>query len=141
TLVSTTTAPPAPAPLVEKSPKVAESQRTPSPPVHISEPKPAAPATPLKGAEALVALSSPTQPRASEPPPASSKPPAIPAPKRDDYGAIAGSGGAPQALFFKGPERPPATASHKIFWLGLGLALCAAAGGAITWMHVNRRRK
>lgn len=124
----------------EKSPRPVEPVPMPAAPARINEPKPAPAATPPKGAERLVALSAPAQPRATEPATPLPKPAVATAPKKDDPGANAATSDVPQSLFFKGPERQAAPASHKILWLGLGLGLCAAAGGGVAWLRFSRRK-
>jgi hypothetical protein len=117
--------------------KVAEPAPSPGAPIHSIETKPAPPPVPAKGAETLVALSTPSAPRSSEPAAASQKSAHAAAPKTE---AVAPTS-EPQALFFKGPERPPPQASHKFIWLTLGLAVCAATGGGLTWVRLNRTRQ
>jgi hypothetical protein len=130
-----------PSPTVEKASKPAEVQTAPAAPVHVAESKPATGAAPLKGGGTLVALSAPAQPRASEPAASVPKPAVSTAPKNEKAASAPLTSEVPQALIFKGPAHQEALVSHKVLWLGLGLGLCAAAGGGITWVRFNRSRK
>ena len=141
-VVSIAPAPEKPAPKPEPSPKPAE----PPPPVpaaqpRTGEPKPATAAAPPKGAGMLVSLNAPAQPRVNESAATAPKPAASTASKSEKSAVISATTEVPQALFFKGPPRQAGPASHKFLWLGLGLGLCAAAGGGIAWLRFNRRRK
>jgi hypothetical protein len=127
---------PAPAPVV-KPLEMPIVHKTPEPvqtlavPVRAGETKPAPPpSASVKGAETLVALSTSSQPHSGAPAPASQKSIQASAPPSE-----------PQALFFKGPERPPPKPGHKFLWFGLGLGICSAAGGGLTWFRLNRNRQ
>src|SRR5437764_928946 len=100
-------------PIVQKVP---EPGQTPHVSVRVAEAKPAPSPARVKGAETLVALST-SQTRSSEAAAGSPKPAQASALNPGDTALSS----EPQALFFKGPERPPPRASHKFLWLGLGL--------------------
>jgi hypothetical protein len=84
-------------------------------------------------------MNTPPQPHVNEPvPPA--KPVVAAAPKPEIAVPPAAAPEVSQALYFKGPPREPLPPSHKFVWLGLGLVVCAAAGGGIAWVRFDRRR-